>query len=294
MKKYKGQALAIVLIILIVGVIVAFGIASRTNKNVVRNIDEKKSQDASEVVNSSIDVSRSILTNDIINNCTYEFGQKQECCITFDGSTISKDFSNLPSSTDFPRCTYSSNSQDYTKICFKPEYDVEDYTLKKDEVLDFAFTSQSISTTSCSSLNFTFTKIGGAANSSIVTSKIFSKRDPFGEVIDYKVYEDSDISNHVLTNSDLNWSFLGAEFVKPAYPLYPIDDLRIRAVGSDVKVNMKANNCNMEPFFIKVTTSANCSGSFRSSYYYRPLQNPALSLFDFVIYNKNGDLKFAN
>lgn len=303
MVKYKSQALAIVLVIVIVGAIVALGIASRNSKNTMRSIDEKKSQDSTEVVNSLIDVSRSVLINEIINNCRTEFANKQECKITFENGVLSsKGFANIPNTDAFPKCTFSQNSSDQVTLSFLPVYDVENYTLAKDDVLSFGFISQTISTNSCSNLQFNFSRVG-SNQGGVVISKVYSTRDSSGEPTAYKVYEPNDFERLALggsggsgnwtnwQNSSGTWNLPGSSFVSGTYQ---IDELRVKAIGTDINVNMVATDCTMEPFFIKVTASSNCGGTFKSSYYYRPLKNKALPIFDYVLYNQNGNLEFAD
>jgi hypothetical protein len=302
MKKYTGQTLAIVLIILIIGVIVALGIASRTNKSSLRNFEEKKSQDASEVVSSVIDISRSVVTNEILSNCEDEFALGNECCINYtNGILDAQNFVNVPDQSVFPTCTYSNVPDNFVRLCFEPVYDVDDFTLVKDEVINFSFPSPTLTTASCNKLDFTFKKVGSAGG--VVVSKIYSQRDLNGYVTSYKPYSTADFLSFKLATADpgwlgtwtavsdpYSWSFMGTEFVQSPYL---INNLRVRAVGSDIVLSMKADACTMDPFFMKVTASSNCSGTYRSSYYYRPLQNGALSLFDFTLYNKNGDMKFT-
>jgi hypothetical protein len=301
MKKYKSQALAMVLVIVIIGVIVALGLASRTNKNTLRNLDEKKAQDSTEVTNSLIDVSRSITTSEILAKCGAKFTEKQDCVISLqDGTYTTENFSTLPDISNFPKCSFSQSSDDVSKLTFSPIYNVEDYTLKKDEVLSFGFLATA---PSCTSLDFNFTKIGSDAGG-IVISKIYATKDPLFEPTGYKTYEPSDELYYFLGSIGTGWTGSWTSLPTGQWSLlssnndfnrlgYPIDTLRIRAVGADMKLNMQVNNCNMSPFFIKVTASSNCSGTSKSSYYYRPLRNNALPLFDFVLYNKNGDLKFT-
>jgi hypothetical protein len=303
MVKYKSQALAIVLVIVIVGAIVALGIASRNSKNTIRSIDEKKSQDSTEVVNSLIDLSRSIVINEIVNNCRTEFSSNQECKITYENGILSsKGFANIPSTETFPKCNFTQNTNDVVTLSFLPVYDVEDFTLSKDDVLSFGFISSNITTSSCSNLAFNFSRVGGNQGG-VTISKIYSLRNTLGEPTSYKNSEPTDIEKLSLGGAGGSgnwqnwqpssgvWNFPGAQFVNNGYQ---IDELRIKAVGSDINVNMTATGCTMEPFFIKVNATSNCGGTFKSSYYYRPLKNKALPIFDYVLYNQNGTLEFAD
>lgn len=74
-RNFEGQALAIVLIILVVGVLIALAVVSRSQKNALRLTEEKRSQEAIQVSSSLINASQSLSTAEIQSNCGALFGQ---------------------------------------------------------------------------------------------------------------------------------------------------------------------------------------------------------------------------
>jgi len=294
-EKYTGQALIIVLIVLIVGAIIALALAVRSIKSQQKVIEEERSSESYNIASSLISYSQILTAEDI----TAAFARAEcvgqdECC--FEGEEIA-DLTDTTLTESFTCSQLGGGSSGLTevKFCLDEVQNFNDLEIPKDKTVSIPILS---SYGGCS-LDFSFTP-QGSGTGGIMIKRIYAQKDALGIPIEFKDYSSSDITSLQMgTNTDWdNWQSYTAG---TNYPIdissaggYDLYEIRLTAVGSSMNVTMADSAaCFGDPVYYRVVTSANCSGEFRSLWYYKPVRETGSALFDYTIFNNNGALEFS-
>lgn len=301
----RGQALVIVLIVLVVGVIIAMAIVSRSQKNQLKVVEEKKSAEAIQVSDSLVNVSQSLNIEEIRAACASNFNAtpSTECCIQ--SSALGGKFTLLGQTFDYPKCSEQAGGEANSdvKLCFKLESNFDSYQISKDQVLSIPFLSGS--TAGACSMNIKATS-SGSSNTGLYISKYYADKDANGNVNSFKPYSGDDTSEWLIGTSNSDWQSWKNTYVVSGNgidipispiagtPTYKIHEVRVRAVGNPVTVQVSPNpaGCVTDTVAMRITASANCGSSYRSVWYYRPIRESANAFFDYVLFNGSGDLKY--
>ncbi|HQG57791.1 MAG TPA: hypothetical protein PLX79_02325 [Candidatus Dojkabacteria bacterium] len=292
--RYESQALALVLIIVLICALIALALVSRTLKQNARVAEETLSSGAIEVSDSLVEISKSIEIDDIVDKCP-EFGSGKECCFAggnltqFDGidPVIVKESLNCPGETNTT-----------AELCFKQTSDQDGFNISKDETLNLNVKS-TVSTPGCTA-NIKLTPTLQTSSGAII-SRFEGGRDVNGEVISV-VENGPDNIVGLKINGDTNWSGSWISYNQSTGYNLPVVtnslgtgntiSVRIKALGSDMNVKIESTCIFFDPKVI-VVASTNCGGTYRANYYYKDLVPSAPSLFDFVLYNGYGDLTYT-
>lgn len=300
---YSGQALALVLIVLIVGGIIAMAIISRSQKSQSRTIDERKSTNAVEVSTSIINLTQKLTLTEI------EDALMRSSCAGATPCCIDVASSGLFSADQVPSCSQSSGGEQQTdtKICFDRVNEFSNYQLLKDDVLSIPI---SWSSASACSLDFNFSAVG-TNQAGVVVNKIMANKTAggaqFGDLtfLYTKGYEGWDYDRYLVAgvSDGTVWSNWGAVQTSMSFPLvsrsfnsttFQPHELRLTAVGGNINVNMSStpSGCFSDVIFYKVTASANCGGDYRANWYYKPVVPGASPIFDYAIFNGKSSLTY--
>lgn len=291
-KVYKGQALAIVLVVLMIGSIMVLGLMARNIKSQQKVFDEKLSSESIELSNTLINYSKSITKEQVDAACG---GTNVGCCLT--GADIADFSGNTSIGTNFS-CQSTNSSDSGVRLCFEPVGSFEDYQLNKDATFALVFVKGSYP--NCDMV-MNFEQIG-SGHSAIYINFIYAQKDASGNVISFKQFDGSDDIELAFNNDALNWQGweipVGNNVTLNTAPkvvggtTYQLDEIRVTAIGSSFNIDLNdSSNCMGDITMYKVTADANCGGDYRGNWYYKPIRETALSVFDYTIYNKNGNLE---
>lgn len=328
--KYSGQVLAIVLVVLFVGVIIALALLARTMSDQRQTVEERSSADSLEIADITLtsvqnleldEMIRWFNTNDVCagtdgvftdfetDGCTLDIEEFEDFCEDFD---IIDYYNSVVESMldkegdENAGCGFESVSDigDSYTIYFR-FLDEDDFLeIEKDSVFSFVFKADSAEDCNVrlsakpienTAAGIVYTTIYGTATGSELTS--------------YKPYEFSDIIGQCINaECSSNPNFLDWEpatldlsslqvntfnnlkgFSGTNYSLY---ELRVRPVGADILL-ARGGSCPMEQY-VWMESVVNCKGSSRGKYFVLSNEDWAPALFDYVLFNGEGNLQYTN
>ena len=310
-KRYNAQALAIVMIVIVISLVLGLAMFSRVLKDNLRSVDEKSSAEALETADSVFNAVKGTSVSNIKALCqNAEYGSvdisQGGVCKATGTSNVKKFLSDLGVGSDatlgLNNCQSETSTLEVKTSVAGPDDDLE---IGSDSVRSFVLRGQTPNPSSCE-LRLTV-EPRGATIGGLMISKIYGKDYVNGVATDYKEYAYSDISPYCIfatgadcassTNLLDTWSPVASGSVI-SIPLagsgaYSLDEIRVRAVNSTVaiKASLSSANCIKDWEMIKMEVGANCTGSYRAKEVQIPQKDWALPIFDYVLYNGQGILK---
>lgn len=296
-KTYSGQILPIVMIILIVGVIIALALMSRTMKGKVRVMDEEHASSAANRVDSIIDsvqtMSRAEVFDELKTSSDWSNPGTLEYCLEagYSAGTWNDDISNFWGGgvgLDEHEAASTKNTED--KLCFQKVMKTgEPITILKDDIFSIPVED---SKSGCS-LNLSFD-----AGQGVIITKYYANTNSNGTITQIKPYAFADVEGYCLGSScGEGWisSGIGSNIEVSLAPHSNIDlyEIRVRAVGSTALLNIDPSGGCGNVLFVRVVASSNVNGNYQSSYYELPMRDSAHSLFDYVLLGGTGQLKYT-
>jgi hypothetical protein len=307
-KKYEGQALAVIMIVLVVAVVIGMAMLSRTLKDRERVTEEKTSAEALEFSDSILDVVKGTPVEKIEEVCANpDFGGGlEEGCEVKGVSAVENFLTEAGVSTSFldsfGQCT--GNGSDVEMSISLAGSD-DDYEIRPDTVRAFVLRQQTPDPAACT-LDLEF-EPRGSENAGVAVSRVYaSGYDANGVPSDYKPYDYDDTVEYCLFRSGDTCPD-GTEFSDSWVPLqsgdtlsvpltssdgHALDEIRVRAVNSAVGVrsSLSSAQCVEDLEMVKIVVAANCTGSYRAKELQIPQQEWAFPVFDYVLFNGNGVL----
>lgn len=307
-KKYEGQALAVIMIVLVVAVVIGMAMLSRTLKDRERTIEEKASAEALEFSDSILDVVKGTPVDKIEETCASpDFGGGIENGCEVKGISAVESF--------LTQAGVSTSFLDSFGSCTGDGSDIEmsiglagsddDYEIRQDTVRSFVVRQQTPDPAACT-LDLEF-EPRGSQNAGVAISKVYaSNYDSNSIPSSYKTYEYDDTVEYCLFRSGDTCPD-GAVFSDSWVPLQSgdtlsipltssggqaLDEIRVRAVNSAVGIrsSLSSAQCVEDMEMIKIVVAANCTGSYRAKELQIPQQEWAFPVFDYVLFNGNGVL----
>ena len=232
MKKfYSGQILAIVLVVLVVGVIIALALISRTVSDQRGALEEGRSADSLEIADTVLDSFRDVAVEDIVQwsedkvsdgtiadfcdeapDNTYSFGDEGICTIS-NPERIEELLADLSGITGLSLLPYYNSA--YSTLSSECGYDDSvdlpddimeleisilpedsEITIEQDDV--FAIVTSAVPASSCS-INLTAEEVDTTGTTGLIVSTIYDTKDANGEVMAIKQYEEGDINGYCLS-----------------------------------------------------------------------------------------------
>lgn len=310
-KKYQGQALAIVMIVLVISIILGMAMLSRTLRDNFRVVSEKSSAEALETTDSIIDAVKGTDIAKIKETCEKpEFGgsgiDSPEGCKISGLDDVQAFIADLGISSDTTKslsnCSEGSSDVQITTSLTGSD---DEYEIRSDNVRSFVLRGQIPNPPTCS-LNLVVESRGQAVGGMLIT-KVYGRNYVNGIATEVKAYELNDTLAYCVYNSggdcsanpNLTDSFSpvasGSTLTIPltAVSGYNLDEIRVRAVNSIIAVRSSYSDsaCVENTEMIKMTVGANCSGAYRAKEILVPQKEWALPLFDYVVFNGSGVLQ---
>jgi len=308
-KKYEGQALAMVLIVLVVAVVIGVSMLSRTLRDSKRVTDEKSSAEALEFADSILDVVKGTSVSSLVEVCDREdYGEGIDsddgCSVT--GVNSVKEFMTLAGLDSDSLDVFDSCSSASSELSLNLSLTDKDdeYEIRDGDVRSFVIKGQSPDPVTCT-LDLEF-EPRDSEFAGVVISKVYAK--DYTEEIpgDYKEYsyddnlqyciygEDSDCSES--ESMDENWIpvLSGQNLSIPLSSVsgYSLDEIRVKSLGGVVAIRSSLSDagCVSNTEMLKVVAASNCVGTYRAKEVIVPLEEWGAPIFDYVMYNGAGGL----
>lgn len=287
---YRGQTLAIVMVILIAVVVIALGIYSQIVRNQERVFQERASKEAGTYTDSIVDALQSMDVQNFVTNINgQECWEKGECC-----------YEDLASAENLVGVDLTLLENEQTpreiKFCISKKLSVstpENLLKEKNVIIPFV--------TGPDLCDYTFNFTG---NGAVIVNKLYVKYDGSGKITGIKPYDSTDIvgikvgapsnggdysGNWVSSN---NYSFTNEPevFGADTYELY---EVIVKSIDGDISyvINNDAFTCtNYLAIAFQITSEED--GLSQSSYFELPLHESIDDIFSYVLYNNNGLVKY--
>ncbi|KKR06218.1 MAG: hypothetical protein UT34_C0001G0258 [candidate division WS6 bacterium GW2011_GWF2_39_15] len=308
-KVYSAQALAIVMIVLVIAAILGMAMLSRTLRDTQQLANEKSSAEALEFADSVLDTMKGTTVATLVNACDnaqYGEGLKSADGCNVKGVSDVKAFltsAGVDNNTldVFDKCQNSSSNVELSAKLADSDDELE---LRSDNVRSFVVREQTPNPLSCT-LNLKF-EPRGSSYGGLIISRIYARNYTNGIPGEYKPYEYDDIQQYCVhltgklcaDNSSMDGSWIDlASGATVSVPLaakggYPLDEIRVRSVGGTVaiKASLSDPDCIKDWEMVAIRIGANCTGTFRAKEIQIPQKESALSIFDYVLFNSEGVL----
>lgn len=313
-KGYSAQALAIVMIVLVIAIVIGMAMFSRVLRDSQRTVSEKSSAEALEASDTVLDRIKGVSVSTLKSTCSsvaYGGGlDTTNDCKATGIAQVNSFLNDLGAGGDianaFSNCQGETSNLDVTVSLADSNDALE---MEPDSVRAFVLNGQLPNPAACN-LRLTFEPLGtGVAGVQI--SKIYARTFVNGLPTNYETYGINDVLQYCIFNTGIDCStnpnFLDGWTPRASGTVIGVslnrvlvsgttykylDEIRIRAVGGSVsmKYTLSSANCILNNEMIKITTSATCTGSNRAKEVQIPQQDWASSIFDYVIFNSNGAL----
>lgn len=243
MKRYSAQALAIIMIVLVIASIIGLAMFSRVLRENARIVDEKSSAEALEVVDSAIKAVKGTSVSNIKEVCLdSDYGQGVDSptgCVVKGVSSVNQFFSDLGVQADissgFANCNNEISTLEMSTRLAGPDDELE---IRPDIVRSFVIRGQTPTTPSCS-LNIKAENKGGSV-SGLMISNIYGKSYSGGVAGEYKPYDYDDILSYCIHSEGGDCS-QDSRFSSTWTPIQ---------TGSEINIPLGSSGSSYEPQFV--------------------------------------------
>lgn len=321
-KSYSGQAIAIVLIVLVVAVIIAMAILSRTLKDSQRITNEQESAESIEIADSLLDALKDLTLEDFAefaqgdgNSICNPNGSIQNYDFYIHGCEISSE--NISTLINYfdefdLEAIFNTVNQDLSQQCVEESSgyrilferaDVsEEFEIAKDTVFAFVPAAGTTTNPACQ-VSVQATPYG---NSRLINTNVYTTRDGNNQISGYKEYNYSDTRGFCFSTgcNTSNWEYPGANPTSPIVisavtsppPTYYLNEVRLRAINGTVSVSASTNPaaCVDTGTYMKISAIVNCGDNSRGKEVVVSDEDWAPEIFDYVLFNGDGDLTSNN
>lgn len=276
--KYEGQALAIVLIVLIVAVIIALAVVSRTLSDRTQVVRERSSADAVEAANSTLDAVAGISISELAEyaegpgrsicnlGLTDSFAEKGCNIESIDDLETFLDFFELAAFYDTinndlsAKCPASSPEQFDSSLKLSFEYTSDDNEISIDKDSVFSIINDGNPPNSdpgTCAIDLNATPLPSGSTAGVITSAVYVRKDG-SDIESFKQYQYPDVKAFCISdgcNGNLDW----VESTNASWGLrltgniddvsivktvgvtdYYLQELRIKPIGSDINLVRQA------------------------------------------------------
>ncbi len=299
--RYSGQALAIVLVLLLVGSIIGFALYARTIREAERTVGERAAAESNELVETTIGlVSTSEYQQlkvgfiDFVGDCEEDNFLDQGCrennmnvervetffeeYLLLDNADLSKFDRDLD--TDY--CL--------TEMALKYITPSDDVIIQQDDAFGF-FLHKADWDAGC---EVSFVMSNGDA-SGFTLSEFYAEHDSDDNVLSYKNYKHDDIKGYLYSGSGENWSSPPSSFVYKSSNASKegnfLHELRFKSLGGWSRLSWDiADSCDLEDYFL-MEVGSTCGGKYVGKNFIVPADLFAPPIFDYVLFNGVGEIK---
>ena len=305
--KYNGQVLAVVLVLLLVGTIVGFGLYLRSVREADRLVGERASAEANELVETVIGA----------------IGMAEYTDVTSDGSIAAMDCERLdlessegcrkrnipiPELEEIVRAMTAQDLIDFedfdrniTDFCISEimmRYGMQDdeVVIEKDDVYSISFAGvENWEPPGGCVATFQMQGIEAGA-SGFVMSTLYRESSDSGAFKDYEVIPERDIIGFNYGGGGGNWTGYTAlsDFEFPTdYPGvkdgHYLNEIRFTAVGGASSLTWQLRNCDVEDYVV-MEVGATCHNRYVGKRFTVHSDPFAPAIFDYVLFNGEGEL----
>ncbi len=300
MLKYKGQSLAIVLVLLIVGSIIGFALYARFVRESGRVVDEKASAESNELTETIIGLVSTSNYEKVKDDAVLEFlgtdcdedSLKNEGCRRsgIDLTDLTAFFSGLDIDVDFAELGFDFEpGYCLTELAMRYRLPGDEVTVDQDDA--YSIFLNKVDWPSCN-IDFVMTDNGNADGFVMSTFyKDASYKDyDFNDILGFSYFEPEVESHWTPYNSGLDLLSFPA-----AYPGskdgFSLDEVRFKSLGgsSNLRWDVSGTGCSIDDYLM-MEVGATCGGKYVGKNFVIPAQVFAPPVFDYVLFNGEGEL----
>lgn len=312
-KKYEAQALAIVMVIMVISSIIGMSVYFRTMEDKTLSLEERASAEALEISDLLLDKLTQFEIQEVVTKIEeireepfdYTSGTNPPLTENEGEEQITSLFNELGIEDNIRELTICPISQgNEYQITIKEADENTYYEIKPGQTWALPIKGKDL--TGCSiTLKFA---VRGDKNSGFVLAKSYAQN--YTTTPEYKEYEFEDIQNYCFADSsdicyspnfyETNWLAYRVEdedenqtiALDETYNGYNLDEIRVKAVGSTIGINYQITNdaCAEDLRLMSVRATANCSGVYRGKEILIPETKWHNTLFDYSLFNSKGSL----
>lgn len=291
-KTYSGQALAIIMIVLVVSSIIGFSVFNRSLRDKKSTIQERDSGEAYEVVDILLDTMLQYSSEDWMGKITLD--TPYETNGTNDLQTLLDTFGSTFDANSLSMCKIQDSNNKYT---LKLAYGNEDtmYQVEPGQAFTFLVPAGQEPGLSCEiTVNFITSNLPD--NTGFMLNKIFRTPD----------YTSEQIADYNYTDADTFCLSTCSNFTKnPSVPTAPspftipmpsgIDRAQIIAINNPIQFQFTPSaGCGDLFKTLVLRASATCNGVYRAKEIIVPVHRAHYSIFNYVLFNGNGPMNSNN
>ncbi len=288
-KTYSGQALAIIMVVLVISSIIGFSIFTRSLRDKRSTVQERYSAEALEVNDNILDYILQNTNEGEIPDLVID----QEYASEVGGEY---DIENIFDSTKLTVCSLDGTNNKYTVKLFYGDNDTV-YQVEPGQAFSFVVPEKEAVPDACV-INVKFQPEDIPANTGFTINKIY-RTSPTGATI--KDYDYSDAETYCLstncTNFEKNPKNSNDVRWNPATTLeilaggVNLDRAQLIAINSRIRFTYEPTAACGDLFkTLILRSSATCNGVFRSKEAIIPVHRAHFSIFNYVLFNGSGEM----
>ena len=288
-KTYSGQALAIIMVVLVISSIIGFSIFTRSLRDKRSTVQERYSAEALEVNDNILDYILQNTNEGEIPDLVID----QEYASEVGGEY---DIENIFDSTKLTVCSLDGTNNKYTVKLFYGDNDTV-YQVEPGQAFSFVVPEKEAVPDACV-INVKFQPEDIPANTGFTINKIY-RTSPTGATI--KDYDYSDAETYCLstncTNFEKNPKNPNDVRWDPATTLeilaggVNLDRAQLIAINSRIRFTYEPTAACKNLFkTLILRSSATCNGVFRSKEAIIPVHRAHFSIFNYVLFNGSGEM----
>jgi len=308
LKKYTGQSLAIVLVLLLVGSIIGFALYARFVRESERIVDEKASAEANELTETIIGlISTSdyekIVSDEVLDSffgCDSDALEISGCRKNNVNTEDLKGYFDLLGLGEVSFEAFDFEEQgEYCLSEIAMRYGLSDDEITLEQDNSFSLFLNKVEDWSSCSIEFILTD-GGSAEG-FVMSTFYGTHDPDTlRILEYKPYDHEDIQGFYYGSGGDNWQGYQSSIDKLSFPsVYPglkdgyaLHEIRFKSLGdsSNLRWEVSGSGCVVKSYLV-MEVGSTCQGKYVGKRFLVPSEVFAASIFDYVLFNGEGELK---
>ena len=285
-KTYSGQALAIIMVVLVISSIIGFSIFTRSLRDKRSTVQERYSAEALEVNDNILDYILQNTNEGEIPDLVID----QEYASEVGGEY---DIENIFDSTKLTVCSLDGTNNKYTVKLFYGDNDTV-YQVEPGQAFSFVVPEKEAVPDACV-INVKFQPEDIPANTGFTINKIY-RTSPTGATI--KDYDYSDAETYCLSTNCTNFEKDPNDFSwDPADTLVipaggvNLDRAQLIAINSRIRFTYEPTAACKNLFkTLILRSSATCNGVFRSKEAIIPVHRAHFSIFNYVLFNGSGEM----
>jgi hypothetical protein len=312
MKTYAGQALAVIMIVLVVASILGLSIYSRTVRDTRRIAFEKSSAESFEISESLVETLRGVTMDELEVVCgDTRFGsglRSAEGCRVMGITDVNEFLSKLDLSYNVDQLGKCVGDNSTVEIIAKISSENDEIEISQNSSRAFILKGQVPNPASCNMvLNFD-TKGRNTVGVGVMRKYIEYVRGGDNALVKkYKAYALDDLRQYCVHttagNCSSDTSLLGTWTplqsssnltisLAPVSSINYVEEIRITPFNGSigVRASVSPEQCVRDWEMVKLVINTNCSGASRGVEIQFPQNDWSLPIFDYVIYNGRGAL----